>query len=88
MEDMLKKAKELGYEYLGFSEHNPSLSKHTKEQTTKLLLKRKGKIEILLDGRWQALAKGEGLYFNANQPHGYRNCSSKTATFHDIIHYR
>ena len=45
MEDMLKKAKELGYEYLGFSEHNPSISKHKKEQTTKLLLKRKGKIE-------------------------------------------
>lgn len=46
-----------------------------------------GSIEVLIDGAWQKLNKGEGLRFNANQPHGYRNLSSELATFHDIIHY-
>ena len=40
MEEMLKKASELGYEYLGFSEHNPSTSKHTNEQIYSLILNR------------------------------------------------
>lgn len=30
MQDMINKANGLGYEYLGFSEHNPSVSRHTK----------------------------------------------------------
>ncbi len=34
---MLKKAKELNYKYLGFSEHNPSVSKHTSEDIYKLI---------------------------------------------------
>lgn len=47
MEEMLKKAQELGYSYLGFSEHNPSVSKHTKNQIYSILTKRKIKIEQL-----------------------------------------
>lgn len=46
-----------------------------------------GTIEILVDGKWQSLKKGEGLRFQANQPHGYRNLSKKTASIHDLIHY-
>lgn len=46
-----------------------------------------GKIEVLVNGHWKSLKKGEGLRFNANQPHGYRNCTTKIARFHDIIHY-
>lgn len=46
-----------------------------------------GKMEVFIDGVWQVLKKGEGLRFEANQPHGYRNRSLKTVTFHDIIHY-
>jgi XRE family transcriptional regulator, regulator of sulfur utilization len=46
-----------------------------------------GKMEVLVNGRWQTLNKGEGLRFDANQPHGYRNITSKIACFHDIIHY-
>lgn len=46
-----------------------------------------GEIEVLVDGMWQHLNKGEGLRFNANQPHGYRNLSLTLACFHDIIHY-
>lgn len=47
MEEMLKKAQELGYSYLGFSEHNPSVSKHTKNQIYSILARRKTKIEQL-----------------------------------------
>src|SRR5581483_5950325 len=47
MEEMLKKAQELGYEYLAFSEHNPNLSKHTKDQLYSIMARRKEKIEQL-----------------------------------------
>ncbi len=47
MDEMVKKAISLRYEYLGFSEHNPSLSKHTNTQTEKILEKRLQKIEEL-----------------------------------------
>lgn len=47
MEDMLEKAEKLGYEYLGFSEHNPSVSKHTSQQIYSILTGRMRKIEQL-----------------------------------------
>lgn len=47
MQEMLDKAKMLGYQYLAFSEHNPSISKHTKRQTYDILAKRKEYIEQL-----------------------------------------
>ncbi|HKC14865.1 MAG TPA: PHP domain-containing protein [Patescibacteria group bacterium] len=47
MQEMLDKAKDLGYEYLGFSEHNPSISKHTSKQIYEILKKRDVKIEQL-----------------------------------------
>lgn len=47
MEEMLKHAVALGYQYLGFSEHNPSISKHTKNQIYSILQKRKEKIDKL-----------------------------------------
>lgn len=46
-----------------------------------------GTMEVLVDGQWQTLHQGEGLRFNANTPHGYRNHSPETAKIHDIIHY-
>lgn len=46
-----------------------------------------GKMDVFINGSWQPLNKGEGLRFNANQPHGYRNISKKIACFHDMIHY-
>ncbi|HEX7042965.1 MAG TPA: helix-hairpin-helix domain-containing protein [Patescibacteria group bacterium] len=51
MEDLLKIAKELGYEYLGFSEHNPSVSKHTPAQALSILKKRAEKIEQLNESK-------------------------------------
>ncbi len=46
-----------------------------------------GSMEALVDGVWKALSKGEGIRFFANQPHGYRNITAKTAVIYDIIHY-
>lgn len=50
MQEMLDKAKELGYEYLAFSEHNPSISKHSKKQIYDILVKRREYIEQLKEG--------------------------------------
>lgn len=47
MEDMLEKAKSLGYKYFGFSEHNPSVGNHSEEELYSILLKRNKKIEQL-----------------------------------------
>ncbi len=47
MAEMLEKARQLNYEYLGFSEHNPSTSKHTSKEMYDLLKKRDEKIEQL-----------------------------------------
>lgn len=46
-----------------------------------------GSMEILVDGSWQPLTKGEGFRFDANQPHGYRNTTNALSCIHDIIHY-
>jgi DNA polymerase (family X) len=42
---MTKRAQELKYDYIGISEHNPSVSKHTSEQIYTLLQKRNEEIE-------------------------------------------
>lgn len=46
-----------------------------------------GSMEVLVGGTWRSLSNGEGIRFNASQPHGYRNLASKAATIHDMIHY-
>ncbi len=46
-----------------------------------------GAIEVLVNDGWKLLHKNEGIRFNANQPHGYRNTTADVACFHDIIHY-
>lgn len=46
-----------------------------------------GQIEILTNQKWVLLNKGEALRFAADAPHGYRNPTSKLATFHNIMHY-
>ena len=47
MQVMLNKAKNLGYEYLGFSEHNPSIGNHSESEIYNILVKRNKKIEQL-----------------------------------------
>lgn len=47
MEDMIKKAKELKYEYIGLSDHNPSTGNHSMSEMHSILSKRQGIIEQL-----------------------------------------
>lgn len=44
-EEMIAKAKSLGYEYLGFAEHNPSQSQHSKDKIVSLIKAKKAVIE-------------------------------------------
>lgn len=46
-----------------------------------------GNIEVLINGTWHTVQQNEGLRFNADIPHGYRNLSESKAIFHDMIHY-
>jgi len=45
MEDIYKKAQDLNYEYIAFTEHNPSKSGHTTDQIVKILKRKKDVIE-------------------------------------------
>ncbi len=45
MEKYLDQAASLGYDYVGFSDHNPSLSKHTEKQIIDIMKKRKAHYE-------------------------------------------
>lgn len=47
MADMIEKAQSLGYTYLGFSEHNPSLSRHNSKEIKAIIEKRSTYIEQL-----------------------------------------
>ena len=47
MEEMIDKAGQLNYEYIGFAEHNPSQSKHSNQKIYELIAKRNEKIEQL-----------------------------------------
>ena len=47
IEEMLEEAEELGYEYLGFTEHNPSTSQHNVKQRIDLIKRKRDKIDKL-----------------------------------------
>lgn len=47
MEEMVKRAIALRYEYIGFSEHNPSVSKHSSHQIYSLLAKKREAVDTL-----------------------------------------
>jgi len=47
----------------------------------------KGRMEILVEDRWQTLSEGSAARFAADQPHGYRNLSEEQAVCHNLIHY-
>ncbi|KKP98892.1 MAG: hypothetical protein US07_C0026G0009, partial [Candidatus Levybacteria bacterium GW2011_GWB1_36_18] len=51
IEEMISKAKSLHYEYIAFSEHNPSISKHTSSQIYDLILKRNEEIYLAIDDK-------------------------------------
>lgn len=46
-----------------------------------------GELEILIQDEWILLKEKEGIRFDADQPHGYRNLSDVTAVMQNMIHY-
>jgi DNA polymerase (family 10) len=46
-EEIIKRAKELNYDYVGLSDHSPGFTTHTKDQIINLISKRKAEIEQL-----------------------------------------
>ncbi|MBA3239489.1 MAG: helix-turn-helix transcriptional regulator [Parachlamydiaceae bacterium] len=61
------------------SPHQPNVIEH--------VLVVEGSMEVFSNSHWTQLSKGQGLRFDACQPHGYRNISEQTSTIYDIIHY-
>jgi DNA polymerase (family 10) len=47
MEDLVKKGSELGYEYLAFTEHNPSQKGHTDNDIVEILKRKREKVDQL-----------------------------------------
>lgn len=46
-----------------------------------------GELELQVDGQWQHLTVGEGVRFQADCAHAYRNSGAEPVRFHDLIHY-
>ncbi len=59
--------------------HQPIVIEH--------VLVAEGSMEVFSNASWKLLTKGQGLRFDACQPHGYRNFSELNSTIYDIIHY-
>ena len=47
MEEIIRKADQLGYEYIAFTEHNPSKSKHNESQVVDILKRKREAVEKL-----------------------------------------
>ncbi|GEN22480.1 helix-turn-helix domain-containing protein [Halomonas cupida] len=47
-----------------------------------------GSLALQVGEQWQHLAVGQGLRFQADQPHLMRNAGEGRLRFHDVIHYR
>jgi len=47
----------------------------------------RGRMQILVDGRWRTLGEGEAVRFPADRPHGYRNPGDEPAVCHNLICY-
>ncbi len=45
IKEIVVKAKEMGYQYVGIAEHNPSISKHTEKQIINILKRKKDTVE-------------------------------------------
>lgn len=74
-----------GSEYLSQS-HQRGVIEHIMGVIEHIIVT-KGQIEVKIDNIWHKIKEQEGLRFDADKEHGYRNQSSTLAVFHNIIHY-
>lgn len=54
---------------------------------TEQIIVKKGSMDVLFDNKWHHLKQGEGIRFRADQPHGYRNKTSKSVMFYSVMTY-
>lgn len=59
MEDLVAKANELGYEYIAFTEHNPSRGKHSDKQIIDILKRKREKVDKINYSIQTASARSE-----------------------------
>jgi len=65
MEDIVKKGNEAGYEYLAFTEHNPSQSGHTDSDIVEILKKKREKVDQLNYSLHKVNSNGVKKVFNS-----------------------
>jgi DNA polymerase (family 10) len=65
MEEIIKKGRELGYEYLAYTEHNPSRSKHDERQIVEILKRKREAVDQLNYSLQKELHKGVKKVFNS-----------------------
>ncbi|MTD25471.1 helix-turn-helix domain-containing protein [Erwinia sorbitola] len=61
------------------SAHEPGVIEH--------VIVIEGELELQVAAQWQSLAPGEGVRFNADRAHAYRNPGIYPVRFYDLIHY-
>ena len=64
MKDIVKKGSELGYEYLAFTEHNPSQSGHTDKDIVEILKRKREKVDELNYSLQKEVSGGVRKVFN------------------------
>lgn len=62
MAELLSEAERLGYEYIGFSDHNPGITNHTKQEIVDIMKRRKSAYEHQYSS-WKDRVKGRAHYF-------------------------
>ncbi len=65
MWDLIEKGNDLGYEYLAFTEHNPSQKGHTPEQIVKILQKKKDTVDQINDSLVKSVKGSIKKVFNS-----------------------
>lgn len=65
MEEMVETANELGYDYIAFTEHNPSKSRHSQEEIVDLLKRKREVIDKLNLTFMKGVKKGVKKVFNS-----------------------
>lgn len=87
MKTMVQKAIELGYEYIGFAEHNPSISKHTDKEIIAVIKRKKEEIDKL---NYSSIKNTRNKLFVFNsleidiRPNGQRAIADKALNYLDF----
>jgi DNA polymerase (family 10) len=89
MEEMITKARELKYEYLSFTEHNPSRSLHSEKEVVDIIKRKKDKIEKLNVQREKGVNNNPIYVFNSLEvdirPNGDLSITEEALKYLDFI---